>query len=360
VTWSTAIFDTQTGAPMSPVQPASGTWGRGDVTSRSHAVPLRGDGFTQAQRRDLYRAWDRTLVQMWDGKPVYGGLILGTDYDMASGILTVNHCDVRVLLSRRWMYGIGGYSPTGSVVIDNLSLRGIAARLGYIGLQAPISGAWPIPVVIPAEEAGSIDRTYYHYEFQTVAEALSEIESMDGGPDTDLQPRLDAEGRLYWEYRIGNPLLDGPDWEFNIAAEKQPLLDLHVKEDAAKQTTGVFAVGKGAEADMRVGGAAASVSAGLAKDTLITLKDIDDVAQLNSHAQAELNALYSPTTQWSFNVLASELDTGTQNLGDLTIGSTVRTLSSGDEWIADGVKDHYTVGYTGDYGYSVTFQVQEA
>lgn len=354
--WSVAIHDTQSGAFLSLVEPSGGSWGRGDVTGRQHTFPLRSDGLTRTTRRDLFRKWDRVLVQRWEDengstKPVYAGLISDTSYDRATGVLTVSHVDLRALASRRMLFGVGSYAPSGTTVCTGLSLRGIARRVIYLGFVFPYSSAWPVPVNLPAEEAGSITRTYYHYEFQTVDQILSDIEGENGGPDVEFQPKYSG-GVLSWDVLIGNPYLTGPTFDTHLSGDVTPT-GVTVAENGQKQATGIFTLGKGSEQDMRVGSFALAVSEGLSRDYTRTHKDVDDVTRLNDLALADLNAVKSPTVQWSMKVQASEFPPD-----ELRPGSTVRTFTTGDEWIADGLTTHRILGFSGDFTDTITLQLE--
>ncbi|MET0716416.1 MAG: hypothetical protein ABWY57_16035 [Mycetocola sp.] len=356
--WSVAIHDTQSGEFLSLVQPSGGAWGRGDVTSRQHTFPLRADGLTRSVRRDLFRPWDRVLVQRWtsaDGTvtPVYAGLIDGTPtYDRATGLLTVSHIDLRSLTARRMLFGVGSYAPTGTTVCTNLSLRGIARRVIYLGFVYEYSSAWPVPVNLPAEEAGSVSRTYYHYEFQTVDQILSDIEKENGGPDVEFQPKYSSDYTLSWDVLIGTPYLTGPTFETNLASQSTPT-GVTVAENAQKSATGIFTIGKGEEQDMRVGSFALDVSEGLSRDYAVSHKDVDNQTRLNSLAQADLGAVASPTVQWTMNVQARDVSPAA-----LRVGSTISTFSKDDEWIDDGLTMHRVLAFTGDFTDTISLQLE--
>ncbi len=349
--WSVAVHDTQSGAFLANVDPASGSWGRGSVAEREHVFPLRGNGMSRATNRSLFQKWQRTIVQRWNGAPVYAGLISDTSYDRDTGMLSVKHTDLRTVLSKRMLFGVGSYNPAGTVVCTSLSRRGIARRLLYLGFVYPFSAAWPLPVNLPAEESGSINRTFYYYDFQTVDQLLTDLQGESSGPDVELQPKY-TSGVLSWDALIGSPYLSGPSYDMHLAGDLPPV-GVTVAENGQKQATGVFALGRGSEQDMRVGSDALPVSAGLSKDFAVPHKDVDDVARLNSLASADVAALSSPTVQWSMRVNTSVVSPGT-----LRVGSTVRTFSQGDEWIADGWTSHRVIGFDGDFSDWLTLDLE--
>lgn len=359
--WSTRIHDTQTGNFLAHIEVSASPWGRGSQTLRESQVVLD-DGLSQSQWRGLLaNFWDRVLVQCWNGVPVYAGLIFAApSYDSLNKIVTIRHGDPSYLLNRRWMHGVGpstgggGYVPTGTFSVSGRSLRGALVDILHQAYRAPVSGAWPIPVDLPAATSGSFSKTWYFYQFENAADMVREIVESDNGPDIDLRPYFDAAGKLRWEQRIGNPRLSGSTIEVNLTAEHDaPSVEVGV--DGIKTATGIHYPGKGSEVDMRVGSAAAPVSAGLARDTLYTDKNEDSVARLSSRAAGLLSVLRSPTEQWSFTLNAME-----HSPSGIQIGSTIRTYSQGDPWIPDGWKNHRVVGFSGDLSNVYDVEVQEA
>lgn len=337
--WSTVIWDAQSGTRLAQVEASGGTWQRGAVTMQNHTFPLRSLGFTRAEAHDLFgrhRPRDRVLAVCSNGVPVYHGLIIDSQYAPATGMLTVMHNDVRELAAARWLYGIGGSSQ--NFFWSGLSWRGMASRVARIIYTDPISPAWPLPISIPADEPGGESMNIYGYEFRSGEDLLAEIEEMPNGPDLDFQPRI--TGNLFgWDLRIGSPFLTGPSFEFHLQAAEAPLTDVEVATIGTEKITGVHGLGEGSEVDMIRGGAAAPVSAGLARDTTLTVKNAS-LATVNARSAGFLASRGSTYQQWSFNT--QEID-----ITALRIGSPVKVESSDDEWIDDGQVSHRVVGFSG-------------
>lgn len=344
----TLIVDTQSGALLETIRDADGAWQRGAVTQKSHVIDLDDVGLSRAQARDLFgadRPRDRVLTQTWGGVPIYHGLIIDSTYAPATHKLTVFHDDVRELASGRWLYGIGGYAPDLRFLWQGLSLRGLAARVASVIYTAPISGAWPIPMTIPAEEGGTSELDVWAWQFRSGEDLLQELESMPNGPDIDFHPRVTGDV-FGWDMRIGNPYLSGPTLEYHLQAERTPLTDVVVRTVGQEKITGVFGVGEGSERDMIVGGAAASVSAGLARDTILTDKSAH-LATINSLAQAHLDSRVGAAEYWTFNARTNATDETGIDLAALRIGSTIRVESVGDPWVDDGWTSHRVLGFSG-------------
>lgn len=352
--WSAQIHDTQTGSRLGKVDLASGSWGRGDQQSRQTRIVLNRRR-SQAAWRSLIQGpafWDRTLVVLFGGVPVYAGLILAApSWNAASSVLTVSHSDLSVLLRRRWMHGAGflggssGYSPTGSFSVSGVSLRGAIRAILQRAYVDALSAAWPVPVDLPTPEGGSFSKTWFFYEFQNADDMVQEVVNMENGPDIDLRPYLTAAGNLRWEQRIGSPRLSGPGHKVMLSAEKGAATAWNVNVDAMNHTTGIHFPGKGSEQDMRVGTAADPVSAGLSRDSIFTDKNDDSVDSLTSKAAGRLAALRVATEEWSLSVATSKISPA-----NVQIGSIIQTHTQGDLWVPDGFKGHRVVGFSGEYG----------
>lgn len=354
MSWSARIHDTQTGAPLAMVKLANGEWGRGDKVLRSSNIALNRRR-TQAQWRDLIQGpafWDRTLVILFDGIPIYAGLILDApSWNPASSVLTVSHIDLSALLKRRWMHGVGpstgggGYVPTGSFSVAGVSLRGAIRAILQRTYLDPISGAWPVPVDLPAPEGGGFSKTWFFYEFQNADDMVQEIVNQENGPDIDLRPYYGSNGYLRWEQRIGAPRLSGPGHTVMLAAEKNAATTWNVGLDGQETTTGIHFPGKGSEQDMRVGSAAAPVSAGLARDSIFTDKNDDNVSSLSSKAAGRLYELQTASENWQLKVATAKIAPSS-----VQIGSLIRVHTFEDLWVPDGWRDLRLAGFSGDYG----------
>lgn len=357
--WTSPIFDTQSGDLVAPIVHRGGAWGRGDQTLRQTRVQLH-DGFSKAQWHDILgKWWDRQILHCWNEQPVYAGTIVkAPTYDRINKVLTVEHVDLSLLLSRRWLHGVGtsggegGYSKTGGFEVSGVSLQGAIVRLLQRLYRDPISAAWPVPVDLPAAGAGSYSKRWPFYNFQNGAQIIQTLTKTDGGPDMDLQPKL-VDGKLRFDQRIGTPLT-GPAFDIMANAIDSAAESVGTGFDGQATATGIHYPGKGSEEDMRVGAAFLPASAGLARDSIFWDKNEANVSRLVASANGRLAGLTSAVVARPIKVKTSRIDPS-----QLRIGSLI-TIHSDDTLWEPAKSVCRVVGFNGDMmAASYTIQVQE-
>lgn len=342
--YSTEIRDSQSGTHQLAVRPASGDWGRSRTPRmRTTVFRTKNDGLTQAQRLELFNPWERTIAHRFNNGLCYSGLITGWSLKESTGALAVRHIDIMSLLARRHYFGVGSYDPTDAGVLRmvNMSLRGIIARLIYLGLVHPYSAAWVMPVDVELPEAGGLSREFFAYDFQSVEELISSLSQEVAGPDIDLQPKDAADGTLRYDARIGSPFLTGPELPEHWWGGRNGLTNVELDWDAERAATGIFTLGRGDEEDMRVGSAAQPVSVGVSRDYSVSTPQIDDFGILDSRAAAELAAVSGPREQWSASVSVKDAPPD-----KIRLGSTTRFHVQNHPMLPDGPRQMRVIGYS--------------
>jgi hypothetical protein len=357
--WSAAVYESQSGDLVMPVELESGSWGRGDLTIRQSKVKLH-DQFTKAQWRDAFTEWwDRQLVYFWGENPVYTGTILKAPaYDRKNGVLTVGHNDLSLVAARRWMHGVGtsngegGYQPAGSFSVSNRSLQGAIVDIMQVIYKAPISPSWALPVDLPAPTSGSFSKTWPFYNFEDGETMMRKIMNSQGGPDVDMQPKIVA-GKLRWDGRIGSPLT-GPGFDVHLDAEESAVTASGYGLDGEDTATGMHYPGKGSERDMRVGAAFEPPSAGLARDSIFWNANESNVTRLVSEARGRLDGLKTAVVTRTLTAKTRLIDPSA-----LRIGSMLTVYSDDKLWEPEKA-DCRVVGYDGSFaGETFTIQAQE-
>lgn len=343
--WSHWICDTISGARLLPVFPASESWRSsiGGVGSGTHAFQLR-DVETRLPRatwRDISTTWQRTLVSCWDEVPQYAGLIKARRYDVPSGVLTISTVELRAIFDRRMPFRLYEYAPLGYSEVVGKSLRGVVRQIVEWGAHnTPVGSNWWLPVVLPPDEAGSESRRWQHYRFESIEKLLRQIETADGGPQIHFRPRWSSTGTLEWELRIGTPTLSGPAFEWDATASESGLSGLAVTDDGANQSTGIWALGAGSEADRLIGYGPSAGAPNM--DFTRPFTSITDLAQLNQLAQGVVAATLGPSTVIDIGVTAPQV------LPGMIPGSVLSVRVMGDEFLNDGTLSGRVVGMSGN------------
>lgn len=356
--WSARIYDTRTGVGQLQVFPSAGSWSRVLNASGqgSFTFQLGDRKLSRATWRDLTTPWARTVVLDRGGTIVYAGVITGRPFNRDKQELTLQTVDIRDIFQHRYPFGVTSYwadeaaHVPGKLVLTNLSYAAIAANVVAQGLIGP-RGNYSLPIVLPSTtEAGGISKTYYNYNLVTVFDILDEIQKADSGPDIDFEPRSSTSGTLEWLMRVG---VTGPTFEWNLTGKEPGLTGVTVGEDATKQADGVFSVGQGSEADMRVGGVGLPITTP-ALDMVQTHKTVDSEPELAGYSTAALQTLNLPTITWDGSFMAGEYPT----VEKLQLGATIRIYLKGDPWLADGWQSYRLIGYSGDMSETIKLTVQ--
>jgi len=364
--WSFGIYDLLTGNSLDDVFPAAGSWRTSStaVGSGQHKFQLR-DEATKVPRsvaRDLFQDWSRVLVVMDDGVPVYAGIILRTEYDKDTGVLTVDHSELRLIYSKRHAYGVDEYNSTAQIQVVGKSMSGLLLAVIKTASYRPVPGNWTLPMRFPADSAGAISKTWFHYQLMKAEDMITEVGRMAGAVDFYLQPKLDVNGKLFWDVILGSPKLPGAIIDAPTNVPEPVITGLREVKDAARRLTGALMVGKGSEMDIRVGKAGATVTPTIPYlDDSRSAKATDVQAELNSLATAEMGVHEFPVAQYEFK-LTHAFDAGGEELfklSDCVPGARVLVENRDDEWLDDGQKTFYVLGVSGDMSRTVTPEVQE-
>lgn len=365
--WRFSIHNTISGAKLLDVQPSSGSWRRalGGGGSGSHTLQLRakGDEVPADVARQLSEPNAASLAVRWDDTCLYAGAVINAKYDRSSGALTIGHNEgIREILRNRTTFGVDattgigpGYAG-GDLIVSARSapatVRAILRRwLGNGGIAE-------LPIDLPADGAGPVSFTWRRWDFHMIDDLLGQVEKL--GYEIDFRPYITPAGVLRYQTVVA-PTITAGLLEFTVTAERTPVTDLTVTRDGSKQLTGVFVLGKGTEDKMVKGGAGNQAGPMIpVRDAVRSMKDVADVARLNEMAMADLLAHRYPTEQWDFSLVAEVDRDGTEllDVAGLIPGATMRMLSSGDEYITDGLHTMRLVGIAGDMTRTLKPEVQ--
>jgi hypothetical protein len=360
--WTHYICETRTGRRITEVDPIEGSFSRklNGIGSGTHGFLSKtlGEGGSTAARRnsreDLTRPWVRTLVQCWDGAPKYAGLVLGKKVTK-DGKVSVSTIELRELFKRRTTFGQNGYNGEldGRFVLQKQSLASIAGHLLWDVMQGP-TGNWQLPLILPPRGmSGPESLTYHEFHLPIIETELSAIQNMEGGPDIDFDPSWADDGSLQWTSRVGD--LSGATLEWHLDAPKTGLTDFEFVDDGSAQGSIIYAVGNGSDRRLKVATSATVLGPDeIALERVMEYSQESDRRHLSMRASEDLRTFKRPTRQYSFSMQAN----AEPNLRNIRLGQTLRTYTTGHEWLPDGWLTHRLVGFSADLTNNVTLQLQ--
>lgn len=349
--WSYVVCNSLTGKRMLTVHPSDARWSTGmntNIGTGEHTFQLRERRLPPATWRDLVSPWSRTLVSCWDDVPQHAGLITGSEYNRDNGALKVKSTELRSMLSRRLVTGSLAFARGGGFEVIGHSPGSAIAAVVRHGMEGTPGDGYHFPIVYPAYQAGGFSRRWPYFEFATIEDMVADIQNSDGAPDVYFRPRWSAANTLEWVLEVGPT---GPTQEWVLGAEDAPTIGVVQKVDAATTRTGVVGLGKGTEHDMVLGFAGGLGKFPVRMDSTRSFKSVDIAAQVDALAMGALRAVETPTGQLALGSIPA-----VHALPDLKVGSTVRLLISGDDFMEDATRVLRVIGMSG--GTSETLGVQ--
>lgn len=193
-------------------------------------------------------------------------------------------------------FGPGATNEIGStipVANRNLSLHTIFKRILEIVTSAP---GGDLPLALPADIAGTAERTYPGYDLAGVGQRLLELAQVENGPEFELAPEfVDPQTKQFirWRARIGNPTLGNLGFVYAWDQGKA-LIGTGFSKDGGWRVTRDWERGNGMNRDLVLGFADAPLGAN-ASDLLLenaggSHTSASDAAVLNSWAAAAVAA----------------------------------------------------------------------
>lgn len=274
-----------------------------------------GDGL----RPELLAALEpvRCFLAVVEGDTVLeAGPIWTWDFDYSTSVLTVTAKGLWSLFDHRLVIGdIASAWAEWAVTYSNLSLATIAKRV--VQLTEAHSGG-ELPIVLPADEASTHERTYFGYDMATVRQRIEDLMGVEGGPDIAFRPRLteDRQG-IEWVMLAGTaaqPMLSqvGDDWQFDAVAPRGSIGGLSVSRDASRQANRSYVTGSGMETALLVSRREpANIGATDLRDVGFPLLEnvearstVELTATLRSWADANLRSALRPWQSWRLEVRA--------------------------------------------------------
>ena len=357
--WTIWACNTTTGEKLMQLPAASFSWERAlNSGSEGQATfQLADPAFREMDMRSLTSLVARTLVLEWveapgfqsTGEPVYAGIIWRRTYDRDTKTLTIDHADIWSILSRRLLVS---QNTTG---VEKTKLEFLNLSVSTVVKKVVQTGTEDLPMVYWGDFTGSRDQTYAGYLLKPVADALQDLIDQPDGPDVDFRPIWGPNG-LQHQMRSNEQF---GTYTWNMSAGQTGVSGITVTEDGSKLSNNVFAVGQGTEADSIIRANVWATSYPLLQSSEAH-KDVKDVTKLDGFVSEGLRIHTTPTTQWSFNILASGGDGGDSQttVTDLRLNGALSLYSKDDPWIPDGWQAHRLIRYSGDLTENIKLEFQ--
>lgn len=296
---------------------------------------------------------ERLLVATWDGNAVYAGFITDVEEDLDAGTVTVNHQDIWWLWQRRYILLDRGAGAAAAAPIT-WTARSLPTLLNSAmskGMDGDPAARYNLPVIRDDDVAGSYSKTYFGYEFVTVADAFDELLKLDAGTYVDFDTQWVGIEYFRWVMRSGS--LTQGFWEWDATAEKSDVSQLKFKTNAQNVVNRVIGTGEGSERDRLVREASSFGSSAPALERVMSLggKTGDELQALTT---AALNITNDATQQISFRIPVD----GAVKLSELILGGTARVKTSGIRFLSAGWHDWRLIQFDFDQEW-ITLQFQQ-
>ena len=356
--WAVRAFATRSGTSPQILEPASCRWTRRitGAGSGQFSFALRdSDALPRDTMRTLLRPNGRTLAAMWGDHVAYAGIIKSTSYDRESGFVTAETMEIRALLDKRMTGGVNQYGAPWNRSYTGRSAAG-AVRAVLQWAQSP-SSEWTLPIDLPPDGAGPLERQVDFFETMTINDLISEIED-EAGVTVDFRPYVTSGGLLRWETRVIGPETVYGVTDLPVTVEGSRVTNLQVVEDGSNQVTGILALGNGTGEDMLTAYAPTGGSGATAipvRDEKRTAKDTKKKANLQRFADAEYAKWSVVREAWAFSTVVD--DNLTPDM--LAPGRQLRMDVRGDEWLTDGLRTRRVISLSGDLSMTLTPEVDD-
>lgn len=335
------LVDTATWRRKMDITPKSGSWGRAQNAGRSGQCVLQAGDQSDPDAVIRSTTWPllHFVVVEWLTSPLaapvilYAGIVTDTEYSWKSKDVTLSHADIWWLFTRRFVLkdrtSTFATKPSKFVYV-NID----AATLAKMGIQGGTNGGsdpqYVLPIVLPANGTGTIDRTIYGYDLETVQDILDEAIQAEGGIDIDFRPRWSTEGTLEWVMDVNANKTTVLDWDLD--AEETPVTDFNFRVAGSGVGNVVYGVGEGMEVDMKVHAAKTAGSVYLALERQVAFKSVKNADALRRRTLGEMVPTNGAIRQIDMSVQAD----GPPHVGQFKLGSTIRWKADNDPWLLAG------------------------
>lgn len=297
------LFQVLDGAPLSIPLPGSGSWNNSlsSVGNGRFSIPLSNTPFSPQQWRENTLHWFHMIAELWDGHPVFFGLIADKWFDFPTETLQIDTMTVDDLFSNRYTFGVGTYA-TGGLTIASQSLRAALAQILRRAIDRGATWTLPFDFDAPTYEAGGFSQEWKNHDWKRISDLLNIVQSQDGGPDIAFIPKITSAGLARWDVRIGTPKIAGPTIDLPLSVRNPNATNVRRAERGRAMVSGQFTRGEGG-GNIRPFG-----EAGFIGGPPMAVRDasrdmVANDSNLDSIAMANLKRNRGPVEQWEFDLV---------------------------------------------------------
>lgn len=360
--WYVYAFETVSGRMVAEIpfeQTPNFEYGINDPGSGSVMVPLGGNGMSAADVEELSQPWRWTWAVCYRDFLCQAGPVISEQMTDTQAYTEVTFAGIWKLLSKRILVPAtfpGGNPATtdNDTTYTNLTYRQMAKEIVATSLARG-----SVPIVLPPDDPpGTQTQQYFGYDLNLVADALTNLTGLDGGPEIEFRPQFDPDqpGFLQWVMRIGSPRLGqlGAPWVWDYGP-RGAVQELDFDRDGSTMTLSDYVRGSGSQYDLIVGNAQdlSLVDAGypLLEDVNGDHTSVTDVPTATSFAQQWVSTFSTPVNTPSAQVRAdghdlAGRDTGSPTLDQVAVGDVATFVVQAHRRIPDGSYTYRIVGIT--------------
>lgn len=334
------LTDLLTGDILTEIQVVSGPWSTGinEAGSVAATVSLKDHATRQKNLRNVATVGKSCLVVVENDIPIEGGPIWVSEYSKDSQQATFTAAGMWSYFDHRVLIPLlaAGQSPLDvETFYENQSLTTIAKRLVQ---QAQAATGGNVPVILPAEIAGTETREYLGSDLGTVGEALNDLTAVEGGPEISFVPRYTADRTgIEWVMKVGTP--EQPQisaasvsvWDYNVPDPS--IKSLNEKIDGSKLTSTSWAMSGSSSSESLYSVYPSSLLTGQGYPALdvVGTYATDEQSELDGFARESARIGSKPISFWSFLAKAN----ASPRVGEYSKGDYCRIKIKGDPWIPD-------------------------
>lgn len=348
------VGDLLTGNISTFIPVVSGSWSTAinEAGSLSVSVTLKDPDVRALGLGNVATVGKSYLAVVENGVVLNAGPIWSHEYSKDDGSLTLaaaglwSYFDHRVLLPVL----VGSQTPLDvETYYENVSLLTVAKRLVQ---QAQTATGGNVPVVLPAEVAGTEEREYAGSDLNLVGDALNDLTSVENGPEIDFAPRwrVDRLG-IEWVMRVGTPtqpqLSANTNHVWDYGVPQPTIKGLSVKRDGTKLVGTAYASSGSSSTAALYSTYRSSVLTGQGYPLLETVDSsrITDLqSELDGYARENARVGSKPIEFWSFSARAD----ASPFVGEYSKGDYCTVKIRDDFYIPDGEYRRRITNLSGD------------